>query len=134
MQRFTDLKVWQRSHALALEIYRVTAAFPEDERFGLGLPAPAGRGLLCRATSRRGPSGSAPRTMPASSTSPRALWLSTEYLLILSADLGYRARDRGRSNSRGRRRRSPACSTPCARRSKAPRDATRGLVTFDFRL
>jgi len=35
MQRFTDLKVWQRSHALALEIYRATAAFPAQERFGL---------------------------------------------------------------------------------------------------
>ncbi len=35
MQRFTDLKVWQRAHAMALEIYRVTAAFPSDERFGL---------------------------------------------------------------------------------------------------
>ncbi len=35
MQRFTDLKVWQRSHALVLQIYRLTAAFPADERFGL---------------------------------------------------------------------------------------------------
>lgn len=35
MQRFTDLKVWQRSHALVLQIYRLTAVFPADERFGL---------------------------------------------------------------------------------------------------
>jgi len=35
MQRFTDLKVWQRSHALVLAIYRATASFPSDERFGL---------------------------------------------------------------------------------------------------
>jgi four helix bundle protein len=35
MQRFTDLKVWQRSHALVLAIYRTTASFPSDERFGL---------------------------------------------------------------------------------------------------
>jgi four helix bundle protein len=35
VQRFTDLKVWQRSHALTLEIYRFTATFPTDERFGL---------------------------------------------------------------------------------------------------
>ncbi len=35
MQRFTDLKVWQRSHALVLEIYRATASFPTEERFGL---------------------------------------------------------------------------------------------------
>ncbi len=35
MQRFTDLKVWQRSHALVLEIYRLSSKFPGDERFGL---------------------------------------------------------------------------------------------------
>ena len=35
MQRFTELKVWQKSHALVLEIYRLTTNFPQDERFGL---------------------------------------------------------------------------------------------------
>jgi four helix bundle protein len=35
MQRFTELKVWQRSHALALEVYRTSAAFPPEERYGL---------------------------------------------------------------------------------------------------
>lgn len=35
MQRFQDLKVWQRSHALVLEIYRLTKDFPSTERFGI---------------------------------------------------------------------------------------------------
>ncbi len=35
LQRFTDLKVWQRSHALVLQIYRLTTGFPDDERYGL---------------------------------------------------------------------------------------------------
>lgn len=35
MQRFTDLLVWQRSHALTPEIYRLTTGFPNSERFGL---------------------------------------------------------------------------------------------------
>jgi four helix bundle protein len=35
MQPFTELKVWQRSHALVLQIYRLTGKFPADERFGL---------------------------------------------------------------------------------------------------
>jgi four helix bundle protein len=35
MQRFTDIRVWQRSYALALSVYRVTASFPAAERFGL---------------------------------------------------------------------------------------------------
>jgi len=35
MQRFTDLKVWQRSHSLALRVYRLTKALPGDEKYGL---------------------------------------------------------------------------------------------------
>jgi four helix bundle protein len=35
MQRFTELKVWQRSHSLALRIYRLTKSLPADEKYGL---------------------------------------------------------------------------------------------------
>ena len=35
MQAYRDLKVWQRAHLLVLEVYRVTANFPHEERFGL---------------------------------------------------------------------------------------------------
>lgn len=35
MQRFTELKVWQRSHALVLRVYQLSAEFPAVERFGL---------------------------------------------------------------------------------------------------
>ena len=35
MQRFTQLKVWQRSHEFALAIYRLTGKFPTAERFGI---------------------------------------------------------------------------------------------------
>jgi four helix bundle protein len=35
MQRFTELRVWQRSHQLALDIYRQTRTFPIEERFGI---------------------------------------------------------------------------------------------------
>ncbi len=37
MQHFKDLKVWQRSHALVLNLYKLTAKFPGEERFGLVL-------------------------------------------------------------------------------------------------
>lgn len=30
-----DLRVWKKSHGLVLSIYRATAAFPPEERFGL---------------------------------------------------------------------------------------------------
>lgn len=32
---FEDLIVWQKGHALVLEIYKVTADFPKEEIFGL---------------------------------------------------------------------------------------------------
>src|SRR5689334_7908413 len=35
MQRFTDLAVWRLAHELTLDIYRLTAGFPSDERFAL---------------------------------------------------------------------------------------------------
>ena len=35
MPNVEDLDVYQRSHSLALEIYRITTRLPKDERFGL---------------------------------------------------------------------------------------------------
>jgi four helix bundle protein len=32
---FRDLIVWQKSHRLVLEVYRITRGFPRDERYGL---------------------------------------------------------------------------------------------------
>jgi four helix bundle protein len=35
MQDFRNLKVWEKAHALTLEVYRSTRGFPSEERFGL---------------------------------------------------------------------------------------------------
>ena len=35
MQDFKKLQVWQKAHALTLAVYKMTVAFPNDERFGL---------------------------------------------------------------------------------------------------
>ncbi len=35
MQDFRELKIWQRSHRLTLDVYRVSRSFPKDELFGL---------------------------------------------------------------------------------------------------
>ncbi len=35
MRDFKTLKVWQRAHRLVLAIYKATASFPEEERYGL---------------------------------------------------------------------------------------------------
>jgi four helix bundle protein len=35
MESFEQLMVWQKAHALVFEVYRATARFPGDEKFGL---------------------------------------------------------------------------------------------------
>ncbi len=35
MKDFHDLQVWQKAHQLTLIVYRLTASFPRDERYGL---------------------------------------------------------------------------------------------------
>ena len=35
MQDFRELKVWQKAHETVLAVYRATADFPADERYGL---------------------------------------------------------------------------------------------------
>lgn len=35
MRDFHKLKVWQKSHQLALDIYKVSQSFPKEELFGL---------------------------------------------------------------------------------------------------
>ena len=35
MHNFKDLKVWQKSMDLAVDIYKATSSFPSDEKYGL---------------------------------------------------------------------------------------------------
>lgn len=35
IRHFSDLRTWQKSHAFVVGIYRLTADFPVEERFGL---------------------------------------------------------------------------------------------------
>jgi four helix bundle protein len=35
LKSYKELKVWQKSYQLCLEIYKVTAKMPKEERFGL---------------------------------------------------------------------------------------------------
>jgi len=92
MQRFTELKVWQRSHALTLEVYRVTASFPSAERFGLlsqlrramaSVPTNIAEG------SKRQSNQEYARFLNIAEAS----LVEAEYLLMLSRDLGFLARD-----------------------------------------
>jgi len=35
IKHFTDLIVWQKSHQLVLDIYKIKSGFPNEEKFGL---------------------------------------------------------------------------------------------------
>ena len=92
MQRFTELKVWQRSHKLTLEAYRVTAGFPSAERFGLisqlrraaaSIPTNIAEG------SKRQSNQEYARFLNIAEGS----LAETEYLVMLSRDLGFLERD-----------------------------------------
>jgi len=88
MQRFTDLKVWQRGHALVLELYRQTAHFPDQERFGL-------TSQLRRAAASvptniaEGSKRQHPQDYARFLNIAEGSLAETEYLLLLSRDLGY---------------------------------------------
>jgi four helix bundle protein len=88
MQDFRNLKVWQKAHALTLEVYRGTRGFPANERFGLtsqlrrscaSVPANLAEGCA------RGGDADFARfvTIAAGSAS------ETDYHLLLARDLNY---------------------------------------------
>ena len=88
MQHFRELKVWQRSHALVLELYQLTKRFPADERFGLtsqlrrtAVSVPTN---IAEGTKRLGKQDYARFLNIAEGSLSE-----TEYLLTLSCDLGY---------------------------------------------
>ncbi|MGA3164743.1 MAG: four helix bundle protein [Terriglobia bacterium] len=96
MQRFTDIRVWQRSYALALSVYQTTASFPAAERFGLtsqlrraavSVPTNIAEG------SKRRKGHDYARFLNISEGS----LAETENLLMLSRDLGFIAGDKAES-------------------------------------
>lgn len=85
---FEDLVVWQKSHALVLAIYRISAVFPKNEMYGLvpqvrraavSIPANMAEGFK-----KRGKADKA-RFMNIAQGSLE----ETRYYLILARDLGY---------------------------------------------
>jgi four helix bundle protein len=87
-QSFRDLQVWQKSHRLVLDVYRLTKLLPEEELFGLtsqmrraavSVPANIAEGFK-----RRGKSDKA-RHMNIAQGSLEEL----QYYFILCGDLSY---------------------------------------------
>jgi four helix bundle protein len=93
MQRFTDLTVWKRGHALTLEIYESTRSFPREEQFGL-------RSQLRRASVSipcNIAEGSKRRHRPDYArflNHAEASSAEIQALLLLSKDLGYLSSDK----------------------------------------
>ncbi len=92
MQRFTDLRVWQRSHGLVLKVYRLAQCFPADERYGL--VAQLRRAAVSVSTniaerSKREGRQDYTRFLNIAEGSP----VETECLLITARDLAYLSAD-----------------------------------------
>lgn len=88
MQRFTELKVWQRGHALVLKIYRMTTVFPQVERYGL--TSQLRRAALSVPTNIAEGSKRVTRQDYARFLNlAEASLAETEYLIMVSRDLGY---------------------------------------------
>lgn len=88
MQRFTDLKVWQKSHALVLDIYRATKTFPDEERFGLTSQLRRA-GTSVAANIAEGSKRQHNRDYARFLNVAEGSLAEAEYLVMLARDLGY---------------------------------------------
>jgi four helix bundle protein len=88
LRSFRELEVWQKAHALVLDVYRVTETFPDRERFGIvgqlrraatSIPANIAEGFGRRTT----------KELLQSLTISNGSLEETRYFLILSSDLKY---------------------------------------------
>lgn len=87
-ERFEDLVMWQKSHALTLKVYRLTKSFPKEELFGITSQmrraAVSVSANIAEGFSKRGRPDKA-RIMNISQASLEEL----RYYTILAKDLGY---------------------------------------------
>lgn len=88
MQDFRNLVVWQKAHALVLEVYQLSHSFPREELFGLtsqmrrcGVSVPSNIAEGCG----RGSDADFARFLVIAMGSTSEL----EYQLLLARDLGY---------------------------------------------
>ena len=88
MQRFTDLKVWQRGHALVLSVYRMSTGFPQTERYGL-LSQLRRAALSVPTNIAEGSKRLTPQEYARFLNIAEASLAETEYLIMVSRDLGY---------------------------------------------
>ena len=94
LRDYSKLDIWQRGHALTLDVYRATQAFPKEERYGLtsqlrrscaSIPA-----LIAEGCGR-----GTPRELGRYLGMAHGSASETGYHLLLATDLGYWGRDQG---------------------------------------
>ncbi len=92
MRDFRELRVWEKAHAFTLKIYKLSASFPEQERFGItaqvrrataSIPTNIAEG--CGRESEK----ELARFMSIAAGSASEV----EYQLLLASDLGYLDKD-----------------------------------------
>jgi len=88
MQRFTELKVWQRGHSLVLAVYRLSVGFPLSERYGL-LSQLRRAALSVPTNIAEGSKRIGRQDYARFLNFAEASLAETEYLLMVSRDLGY---------------------------------------------
>ena len=88
MQRFTELKIWQRGHALVLTIYRLSVGFPVAERYGL-LSQLRRAALSVPTNIAEGSKRTGRHDYARFLNIAEASLAETEYLLMVGRDLGY---------------------------------------------
>jgi four helix bundle protein len=88
VQRFTELKVWQRGHSLVLAVYRMTTGFPQNERYGL-TSQPRRAALSVPTNIAEGSKRLTSQEYCHFLNIAEASLAETEYLSIVSRDLGY---------------------------------------------
>ena len=92
MQHFANLNVWKRSHALVLDLYRLSAGFPADERFGL--TSQIRRAAASVPTNiAEGSKRKSQRDYAHFLNLAEASLAETDYLILLSRDLTYLTTD-----------------------------------------
>lgn len=87
MQRFTDLKVWERSHALVLSVYRLTRDFPPSEQFGITSQVRRAA-VSVAANIAEGAKRATRRDYSRFLNLSEGSLAETQYLLLLARDLG----------------------------------------------
>ena len=88
MKDFRDLKVWDRTHRMTLQVYRVTKGFPREELYGLTSQirrcSASIAANIAEGCGRRG-NGEFHRFLQIASGSASEL----DYQLLLARDLGF---------------------------------------------